>query len=390
MPEPLGDVPASCQPDGPAILSAGSPDEVSAAMAGCTRFLQLHGRRSPRELLAATGDDVAIDRYGKGGVVTQLEVETAQTLGKPAAVFLPSGTMAQQATLRVHADRRGRRIFVCHPACHLDWSEGRGYQRLHDLVCRPAGDLRLPLRVADLEAVADAPAALVVELPQRNLGGHLPEWNELLAQTAWARQRGAAAHLDGARLWESGPFYRRSPADIAALFDTVYVSFYKGLGGLSGCCLAGDADVVAEVAEWRTRHGGTLYALWPYAASALGGLHRYMPKMESYYHHARAIAAAVREVPDIDVVPDPPRAPMMHLHLRTTGAALRRAVLALAEEQHIWTFNAWAASDSPNVQRAELSVGDATMEFTADEVREVLSFLVSYRSRARGAAGARP
>ena len=74
---------------------------------------------------------------------------------------------------------------------------------------------------------------MLLELPQRELGGTLPTWDELVAQVTWARERGAAVHLDGARLWEATPFYDqsydKSLANIAALFDTIYVSFYKGL-----------------------------------------------------------------------------------------------------------------------------------------------------------------
>ena len=357
-----------------ARLSVGPAEDE--AKAGCTRFLQLHGRRSPKELLAEIPDDVAMDRYGSGGVVDELEAEIASILGKPAAVFLPSGTMAQQITLRVHAEHRSRSMFVCHPACHLDWHEGRGYQRLHGLTCRPAGDLRLPLTVADLEKVAGRPAALVLELPQRDLGGHLPTWSELEGQVAWARERGAALHLDGARLWESTAGYGRSPADIAALFDSVYVSFYKALGALGGCCVAGNTDVVAEVREWRTRHGGTLFALWPYAASALAGLRRRLPLMPAYYDHALAIAAALTTLPNLEVVPDPPHTPMMHLLLRCDAEDLAGAVLGLARDQGIWTFGSWQAADSRRTQRVELAIGDAAMEFSPDEVRDVFSALL--------------
>lgn len=359
------------------MLSVGPPAVEAEAIAHCQRFLQLHGRRSPAELLADIAPDVGMDRYGHGGVVAELEAETADVLGKPAAVFLPSGTMAQQAVLRVHTDHRGRSTFVCHPACHLEWREGRGYQRLHGLACHPAGDIRLPLTVSDLEAVAEAPAALLLELPQRDLGGHLPSWESLTAQVAWARRRGAAVHLDGARLWECGPFYQRTPAEIAAPFDTVYVSFYKGLGALSGCCLAGDTGIVAEVREWRTRHGGSLPALWPYAGSALTCLRRRLAKMASYYNHAVAIAAALSDLPGIEVVPDPPQTPMMHLLIQCSAPAFAAAVLRLAHEHHVWTFSRWFPSDSPSIQRIELAVGDATMGFTPAEIRKLLEYLVA-------------
>lgn len=89
------------------------------------------------------------------------------------------------------------------------------------------------------------------------------------------RTQGAAIHMDGARLWECTPYYARSPAAIAALFDTVYVSLYKGLGGLAGCCLAGAEEVIAEARIWRRRHGAPSSACgpmprldWPHSADA--------------------------------------------------------------------------------------------------------------------------
>ena len=111
-------------------------------------------------------------------------------------------------------------------------------------------------------------------------------WDDLLAQTAWARAQGAATHLDGARLWESAAGYAKPPPEIAALFDTVYVSFYKGIGALPGCCVAGPADILAEVREWRQRMGGALFGLWPNAASALTCLRRRLPLMPAYLRHS--------------------------------------------------------------------------------------------------------
>jgi threonine aldolase len=326
-------------------------------------------------MLATIPSDVAMDRYGEGGVVAELEAEVAALLGKESALFLPSGTMAQQAALRVHADRRGRRGIVFHPMCHLDWHEGRAYQRLHDLHAIPAGPIRTPLSLASLEEIHEPPAALLIELPQRDLGGTLPTWEELEAQVDWARRRGAAVHMDGARLWESTSYYARTPAQIAALFDTVYVSFYKGLGAITGCCVAGPADVIAEVSAWRSRHGGTLYGLWPYAASALTCLRQRLPRMPRYHAHALAIARAVRDVPGVAVLPETPQASMMHLQIAATAEALGDRLLRLAEERGIWAFGAIFASDSPSLQRLELSVGDATLGFTADEVTQVVGHL---------------
>ncbi|BEP12144.1 aminotransferase class I/II-fold pyridoxal phosphate-dependent enzyme [Acidothermaceae bacterium B102] len=328
------------------------------------------------DLLALIPQDTAIDVYGSGGVVEELEGEVAALLGKPAAIFLPSGTMAQQTVLRIHADRRTSRTVLFHPTCHVDEHEGKGYERLHGLVGRPIGDRQRLITLDDLQSVAEPFAALLIELPQREIGGSQPTWAELVAQTTWARARGAAVHLDGARLWESAAGYGVSPAEVAALFDTAYVSFYKGLGGITGCCVVGEADVVAEVAEWRQRHGGTLYALWPYAAAALTALRQRLPLMPRYLEHARDIAALLREVPGITVRPDPPQVPMMHLLVRAPVGTLTANIRRVAEQQGIWTWRAPMATTDPGVQAFELSVGDATLELTPDEVRDVVASLL--------------
>ena len=271
--------------------------DLAALRDQCTRFLHGHGPVRAADLLGTVPADTVPDRYGQGGVVAGLEARIASLLGKPAAVFLPSGTMAQQAVLRVHADQRQRRAIVFHPCCHLDVHEDRGYQRLHQLTGRPARPAA-PAAQRRGPGRGDPPAAaLILELPQRDLGGQQPAWAELEAQVGWAAEHGAAAHLDGARLWESAAGYQRPPAGIAQLFDTVYVSFYKGLGALPGCCVAGPDDIIAQVRDWRHRMGGTLYGLWPSAASALTCLDRRLPLMPRYLEHARAIAAALHGVP---------------------------------------------------------------------------------------------
>ncbi len=358
-------------------MPAADDPELTALREQCTRFLHWHGPVRAADLLATVPPDTEPDRYGEGGVVADLEAEIALLLGKPAAVFLPSGTMAQQAVLRVHADRRGRRVVVFHPACHIDVHEGRGYERLHQLTGRPAGEPHRLLRAADLAEVAEPLAALVLELPQRDLGGQQPEWPDLAAQAGWAHEHGAAAHLDGARIWESAAGYARPPAEVAQLFDTVYVSFYKGLGALPGCCVAGPEDVVAEVRDWRRRMGGTLFGMWPNAASALTCLARRLPLMPRYLTHARAIGAALRDIPGARTVPDPPQTPMMHLLLATTGEAYRRAARRLAKEQGVWTWPEAMPTADPGVQRVELAVGDATLGLSPAEVADLVTALLA-------------
>lgn len=369
-------------PAGPSIA------ELMALMRSARKGLGGRGFRSPAAMLGEIPTDIDFDIYGDGGVVTELETEVASILGKPAAVYMPSGTMAQQIVLRVHADRRNRRTILYHPHCHLAVHELGAAERLHGLHGRAVGDRERVVSIDDLRAgpdasggrgtpVAEAPAALLLELPQRDLGGQLPAWDELVAQVDWARSVGAAAHMDGARLWLCGGFYERSFAEIAALFDTAYVSFYKDVGALAGAAVAGPADVIAEVREWRQRHGGTLFDLWPHAASALVNLRLRLPRMPAYREHALALAAALRDVPGVQVVPDPPQTSMFHLVLHRDPAALQAAALRLAREDGIWTWARFYSTEIPGIARAELSVGDATLEWTPTEFREVIGRLLA-------------
>jgi threonine aldolase len=350
-------------------------EETRARRDRCSTFLSGDGKVSPAELLGSIGESVVPDVYGDGGVVADLESMVAELLGFPAAVFLPSGTMAQAATLRVHADQRGRRTVLWHPMCHLDTHEGEAYSRVHGLVGRRVGDQHRLLALDDLEPVAEPVAALLLELPQRDLGGQLPEWDQLTAQLAWAHDHGAAAHLDGARLWEASAGYQRSPAEIASRFDTAYVSFYKGIGALPGCCVAGPPEVVAQVREWRRRLGGTLHGLWPSAASAFHLLRERLAEMPARLQHTRAIATALAGADEVHVVPDPPQTPMMHLLFAVTQERFVANAQRLADEQGIWVWPRPMTTGDPNVVRCELSVGRATCRLDPGQIAGVLRSL---------------
>lgn len=350
-------------------------DEIRARRARCTDSFQGNGLLRPAELLTSVPPDTVEDVYGDGGVVADLERHIAELLGKPAAVFLPSGTMAQPATLRVHADRRSSRTVLWHPYCHLAAHESQAYARLHHLVGRSVGEPERLLTLDDLTSVAEPIAALLLELPQRDLGGPIPAWEDLVAQTGWARERGAAVHLDGARLWEATAGYGRTPAEIAALFDTVYVSFYKGVGALPGCCVAGSEDEIAQVREWRHRMGGTLFAMWPSAASALSLLPAALAEMPARLEHARAIATALAGVATVRVVPDPPQTPMLHLLLSTDLDTYAANAKRLAEETGLWVWPRAVRTGDPAVVRCELSVGRATLRHKPEFIAETLAAL---------------
>lgn len=323
------------------------------------------------ELLAlaeGVGADERPDTYGEGALIEDFEREVAALLGKEAAVFMPSGTMAQQIALRIWSERTGRRTVAFHPTCHLELHERKGYELLHGLHGALIGDRDRLITLDDLRAMPEPLAALLLELPQREIGGQLPEWEALVAQTEWARSRGAAAHMDGARLWESAAYYGRDYAEIANLFDSVYVSFYKGIGAIAGAALAGSAEFIAEARIWQRRHGGNLIHLYPYVLSARAGLHERLPRFASYHESAVRIAAALSQVDGVIIKPNPPQTHMAHIYLAGEPEPLLEASAELAREQRVALFTWLRPAPIPGYAMFEMSIGDGAAAFTPDEV----------------------
>lgn len=178
-------------------------------------------------------------------------------------------------------------------------------------------------------------------------------------------------HLDGARIWESSPYLGHSPAQVAGLADSVYVSLYKGLGGLSGAVLAGPEDAVAQARLWRTRMGGTLFSLMPYAVAALRGLDRELPRMAEYHERAVLLARRLQDN-GIRVTPQPPHGTAFRIHVqREVGDLDERRVVAM-EREHLRLSPPWAASDTPGWSWTEITVGPATMDWDVDEAVDAL------------------
>ncbi|WP_301898489.1 threonine aldolase family protein [Pseudidiomarina terrestris] len=315
-----------------------------------------------RKLAARAESVAAADVYGSGALIENFEQRLATMLGKPAALFLPSGTLAQPLALRIHSDQRNQRGVALHPSSHLVLHEQAGYQQLWGLQGKLVGQRNKVLTLADIEQLNPAAlAALVLELPMREIGGQLPQWQDLLAQVDWARRHNLAVHFDGARLWHCPAYYDKSLAEISALADSVYVSLYKDIGGIAGAVLAGEDDFIAQAKIWSRRAGGNLISFYPYILAAEQGLEENLASITDAVLYAQQLGPLLATVCGVQVNPPQPQAAMFHLHIERDANELANVIADYAEQHEIITLPKPRGIDSEGRAICEISVGRSTM-----------------------------
>lgn len=326
--------------------------------------------------------DESSDIYGNG-VVAALEERVATLLGKEAAAFFPTGTMAQQVALRCWAARTGNPTVALHPLAHPEVHERHAFAQVSGLrTVRLTSEPRLPTadEVRDFE---EPYGTLMLELPLRDAGFVLPTWEELTEVVEAARERDAVVHFDGARLWETTVHFGRPLDEIAGLADSVYVSFYKSLDGFAGAALAGPRTLVEEAKTWRHRYGGMVFQQFPTALSALVGLDQELPRLPEYVRHARVVAAALREgfaaagLPWARVHPEEPHTHQFQVWLPYDPDVLLEAAVRQAEETGTYLFTGYWDRGGPGLAFAEVTVGAAGLEWTADDVKAAVADFVT-------------
>ncbi|MEU6812323.1 beta-eliminating lyase-related protein [Streptomyces sp. NPDC046831] len=337
-------------------------------------------------LLQQAGDvydlDEPSDMYGDG-VVEALEDKVAALLGKEAAAFFPTGTMAQQVALRCWAGRTGDPAVALHPMAHPEVHERHALSQVSGLrTVRLTSEPRLPT-ADEVRGVEEPFGTLMLELPLRDAGFVLPSWQELTEVVEAARERDAVVHFDGARLWETTVHFGRPLDEIAGLADSVYVSFYKSLDGYAGAALAGPRTLVEEAKVWRHRYGGMMFQQFPTALSALVGLERELPRLPSYVRHAHLVAAALREgfaeagVPWSAVHPATPHTHQFQVWLPYDPDVVAAAAVRTAEETRTVLFAGGWEARGPGIAATEVSVQAPGLEWTADDVKAAVADFVS-------------
>ncbi|MFG2637606.1 threonine aldolase family protein [Streptomyces sp. NPDC048362] len=317
--------------------------------------------------------DEPADFYGNR-IVAALEEQVAALLGTEAAAFFPTGTMAQQVALRCWAARTGDPRVALHALSHPEVHERHALSRVGGLrPVRVGSGPRLPT-AAEIRDLGEPFGALMLELPLRDAGFVLPTWEELTEVVEAARERDAVVHFDGARLWECTEHFGRPLQEIAGLADSVYVSFYKSLGGFGGAALAGPRTLVEEARIWRHRYGGMVFQQFPTALSALVGLDRELPRLPEYVRHARVVATALREgfaaagVPWARVNPERPHTHEFQVWLPYEPEVVAEAAVRQAAETSVLLFAGPWGSAGPGIACTEVTVGAAGLEWTPEDV----------------------
>ena len=342
-----------------------------------------HRARPPAEMFGAmakwceSNGVASHDVYGSGALIERFEQQVADLLGFEAAVFCISGTMAQVTALRLACEDTGSTLVALHPTSHIFVHEKANYQLLHHFTALPVGERYRPWTVADLAAVPDRLGAVGIEIPMREIGGQTTPWDELAALKEHVHGRGAHLHMDGARLWEAAAGYGKTVQEIAAGFDSVYVSLYKGIGGLGGAMLAGSRAFVDRAAEWFRREGGNVVHRSPYVVAAAMQFEDRLKAMPAYFARTQWLYDALAAHPVICVNPAAPQANMLHLHLPVSRARTLAIRNAIAGEHKIWLFSRASHAALPDTSYVELYVGDNLLNMADADVRRALEIFAA-------------
>jgi threonine aldolase len=252
--------------------------------------------------------DFKPDTYLAGGVVERLEQRLAAILGKEKALFFPTGTLANHLALRQLAGDR-RRVLV-QSESHVYCDEGDGAQLLSGLNLVPLAPGRATVKLEEIaQAVSRSSeppypvpvGAISIESPVRRRNGEVVDFEEMKKISSFAREKGIGLHLDGARLFLASAYTRITPAQYAALFDTVYVSLYKYFNAPFGAVLTGPRRLLDPIATLRHQFGSGLYHAWQASAIALHYLEGFTERYQSAVQSSEALLRQLQDKAGIRV-----------------------------------------------------------------------------------------
>lgn len=253
-------------------------------------------------------NEIEPDNYLLGGEIAEFEQYCADLLGKEMAVFMPSGTLANQLALRQLAGEK-RRVIV--PGLsHVYNDIGDASQNLSNLTLIPLAQDRATFTLEEVQAVIDRTAggrvtaeigAILIESPVRRLSGEMADWEETKRITDFARENGIGTHLDGARMFIASAYTGISPAEYAEPFDMVYFSLWKYFNCGIGAILAGNKTDLENMYHTRRMFGGNLYAGWSAALVARHYMEGFVDRLTAAVAISEDFYTAINQHPAFNV-----------------------------------------------------------------------------------------
>ena len=323
---------------------------------------------------AMAAAEVGDDQYGEDPSTNRLQARVAELLGKEAAVWLPSGTMANQVALRT-LTRPGDEVVTSRES-HAAWHEVGGAAanagvQIHEIGqggVFTAEELRAATKPRNF-AIFPHTTLVEVENTHNRAGGVVVPQAEVLRICAVARELGLATFLDGARLWNASAASGLAPDVLAQPFDLVAVAFSKGLGAPGGSLLAGSRELVAAADRHKRRMGGAMRQNGIFSAAALYALDHHMARLPDDHLHARALAERLRAAAHVQLDLATVQTNIVVFHLPTT-LPLDAPTLSAQARAHGVLVNAFG----PRTIRAvtHLDVTRAQCEHAADVLAALL------------------
>ena len=282
---------------------------------------------------------VGDDQFGEDPTINELQARVAALLGKDAALWLPSGTMANQVALRA-LTRPGDDVVVSRES-HAVWHEtGAGGANAGVQFTEIGAQGRFTAEefvaaVKPRDHMLYPPTTLVeVENTHNRAGGVVVDQAEAASICAAARQRRITTFLDGARLWNAAAASGASMAELARPFDVVSVALSKGLGAPAGTMLAAPREVVRDFVRHRRMLGGAMRQIGILGAAGLYALDHHLDRLHEDHRNAQVIAARIRTNPRISLVADPVETNIVIFRL-AESAPDAGAVVAAARAQGV-------------------------------------------------------
>jgi len=248
------------------------------------------------------------DSYSLGGNVKALEDHFAEALGKDAAIFMPTGTLANHLAIRVLCGSKPRA--VVQEQSHLYHDSGDCVTQLSGInliplakgrTCFTLEELKEAVRESIGGRVSSPIGAMMIESPVRRQMGQVVPFQEMRAMTDYCRGVGIGTHLDGARLYMMSAASGIKPREYAALFDSVYVSLYKYFGAPFGAVLAGDSNLIGGMYHTRRMFGGGLASAYFVAGLALRGTIGFEERFQEALNKGRDLSRRLNKLPGIQV-----------------------------------------------------------------------------------------